>query len=79
VVASDLPVFQEYLTDGDDALLAKVGDSEDLAAAMRRVATDEHLRERLRSHARRMSEEFTWDKAARLHRELYGRERVTVP
>ncbi|MDQ3945755.1 MAG: MSMEG_0565 family glycosyltransferase, partial [Actinomycetota bacterium] len=40
VVASDIPVFAEYLTDGHDALLAPPGDAAALAGALERVATD---------------------------------------
>ena len=40
VIASDLPVFREYLVDGENALLPPVADDVALAAAMRAVATD---------------------------------------
>ncbi len=78
VVASDLPVFREYLTDGENALLAKAGDSASLAAALRRVISDRALRERLRANASRLADEFTWDAAATRHRELYARERAAT-
>ena len=45
VVASDLPVFREYLVDGRDALLPAVGDPVALAEAMRAVVTDAGLRD----------------------------------
>ena len=46
VVASDLPVFRELLTDGEDALLVKPGDAAALAAATLRVLRDAALRGR---------------------------------
>ena len=73
VIASDLPVFREYLVDGHDALLARAGDSDALAAAMHRMATDGGLRELLRTNAKRLADRFTWDATADAHRELYGR------
>ena len=47
VVASDLPVFRELLTDGVDALLVPPGDTAALAHAFLRVLQDAALRERL--------------------------------
>ena len=44
VVATDIPVFAEYLSDGDDALLAPVGDAAALADALSRLALDSGLR-----------------------------------
>jgi glycosyltransferase involved in cell wall biosynthesis len=78
VVASDLPVFQEYLVHGGNALLPRVGDSQDLAAALQRVIQDEPLREHLRTNARPLLQRFTWDAAATRHQELYHRMRRSV-
>jgi glycosyltransferase involved in cell wall biosynthesis len=78
VIASDLPVFREYLVDGVHALLPRAGDSRDLAAAMRRVATDRRLRGLLRANARPLLDRFTWDAAATGHRTLYDRVRRPV-
>ena len=44
VVASDLPVFREMLTDGSDALLTPPGDTAALAGAVLRLLQDEDLR-----------------------------------
>jgi glycosyltransferase-like protein len=71
VVASDLAVFREYLTDGVTALLPASGDHVALAAALERVATDNGLRESLRSAARDLPPRFTWDRAAQRHRLLW--------
>ncbi|MBW0118100.1 MSMEG_0565 family glycosyltransferase, partial [Pseudonocardia abyssalis] len=60
VVASDLPVFGEYLTDGVDALLPAVGDSPALAAALERIITDHALRDRLRTAGHTVAGRYTW-------------------
>lgn len=73
VVASDLPVFREYLVDGENALLPRVGDAHDLATALRRVIEDGKLRDRLRTNARPLLDRFTWDAAAARHEDLYHR------
>ena len=78
VVTSDLPVFQEYLTHGENALLAKVGDAADLASSLRRVIEDEPLRASLRTNARALLDTFTWDAAATAHRDLYAQERTKL-
>ena len=72
VIASDLPVFREYLTDGVDALLPTVADSASLAAAMHRMVTDAALRERLRQGGRAVVPRFTWQASADRHRQIYG-------
>jgi glycosyltransferase-like protein len=71
VVASDLPVFREHLTDGVDALLPPVGDEDALAAALRRIVTDPGLRDSLRAAGRTTAARFTWENAADVHRAIY--------
>ncbi len=78
VVASDLPVFREYLVHERNALLAPVGDSAALAAELRRVIDDAALRDRLRTNARELIGRFSWDAAATSHRELYARTRAAA-
>ncbi|WP_300019375.1 MSMEG_0565 family glycosyltransferase [Pseudonocardia sp.] len=72
VVASDLPVFGEYLTDGVDALLPAVGDSPALAAALHRIVTDGALRDRLRTGGHAVAQRYTWAASAQRHREVYA-------
>lgn len=72
VVASDLPVFREYLTHDETALLAPVANGAALAVQLGRVIEDVELRARLRANARRLADRFTWDAAATAHRELYA-------
>lgn len=71
VVASDLAVFREHLTDGVDALLPPVGDDAALADALRRVITEPALRESLRTAGRATASAFTWANAAAAHQEVY--------
>ncbi|MET9342949.1 MSMEG_0565 family glycosyltransferase [Nonomuraea sp. NPDC003804] len=71
VVASDLPVFREFLTDGVDALLPAVGDPEALAAALERIMADEALRALLVAGGRRVVPRFTWAATAARHAEIY--------
>ena len=73
------PVFGEYLTDGCDALLPLVGDSAALAVALRRVATDGALRDRLRAGGRIVVDRFTWAASAERHREIYADVRAARP
>lgn len=72
VVASDIPVLREYLTDGETALLAPEGDPRGLADAMVRMATDEGLRARLGAAGPALAARFTWEACARRHLEVYG-------
>lgn len=77
VIATDLPVFREYLTDHVDALLPRVADAASLAGAMRELATDPGLRERLRAAGRALLPRFTWEASARRHLEVYAKIRAT--
>jgi glycosyltransferase-like protein len=72
VVASDLPVFREHLTDGVDALLPGVGDEEALAAALRRVITEPELRASLVREGARTASPFTWEHSAEVHAGIYA-------
>jgi glycosyltransferase-like protein len=71
VVASDLPAFGEFLTDGQDALLPAAGDPVALADAMERVMTDPALRSALVTGGRAVVPRFTWEASAARHIELY--------
>jgi glycosyltransferase-like protein len=75
VIATDLPVFREYLTDHVDALLPRVADAASLAAAMRELVTDRALRDRLRVGGRALLPRFTWEASARRHLEIYAEVR----
>jgi glycosyltransferase-like protein len=71
VVASDLPVFREYLTDGVDSLLPAVGDPVALAAALERVMTSAELRASLVAGGEAVVPRFTWEASAARHTEIY--------
>jgi glycosyltransferase-like protein len=72
VVASDIPVFAEYLADGESALLVPPNDPAALAAALGRLAGDPPLRRQLAAGGRPLVDRFTWAASARTHREVYA-------
>ncbi len=73
VVATDIPVFREYLTDGENALLVPPGEPKPLARAIRSVVEDEELRRRLASSGPDVAARFTWEASAREHQAVYRR------
>ena len=75
LIATEIPVFREYLTDDETALLVPPGDAESLATVMQRMMEDEDLRSRLRAAGLELVRRFTWDRAAEEHRTLYQRVR----
>jgi glycosyltransferase-like protein len=72
VVASDIPVFAEYLEDGESALLVPPGDPTALATALHRLAGDPALRRQLAAGGRPLVDRFTWAASARSHAEIYA-------
>jgi glycosyltransferase-like protein len=72
VVASDLPVFREYLRPGRDALMVPVDDAAALAAALGAVLDDAALADRLRAAGDQVCARFTWDRCAAEHRRIYA-------
>lgn len=64
VVASNSPGIRESVVDGKTGYLVRHGDVDAMAAAMRRLADDRSLVERLGVQARRFAESFTWERAA---------------
>ena len=73
VVASDLPVLREFLSDGEDCVMVPVGDAEALAGALVAAREDGGLRARIVAGGRATAGRFTWDAAAAAHEELYER------
>ncbi|MDQ6616047.1 MAG: MSMEG_0565 family glycosyltransferase [Actinomycetota bacterium] len=71
VVATDMPVFREYLTDRRDSLLVPVEDARRLAGAMEEVMVDQPLRARLRRRGSEVVGRFTWTESARQHLAIY--------
>jgi glycosyltransferase-like protein len=72
VVASDLPVFREYLTPGRDALLVPADSPAALAGALTSVLCDPRLAERLRAAGRTAAARFTWEATAAEHKTIYA-------
>ncbi len=72
VVSSDIAVLREYLTPDETAVMTPVGDPESLAAGMRRVVTDDKLRETLIRGGRALIPAFSWERAAEEHARLYS-------
>ncbi|MFC7226463.1 glycosyltransferase family 4 protein [Salinirubellus salinus] len=60
VVLSDLPVFREYYTDGEDCLLCST--HEEYREALERLAADPDLRERLGENARETAAKHSLDR-----------------
>ena len=77
VVATDIPVFREYLTPGEDALLVPPADPVALAGAMRSLVDDGSLRDRLRTAGARVASRFTWEAAASRHQAVYAGIRLS--
>ena len=72
VVASDLPVFREYLRPGQDALMVPVDDAAALTAALAAVLDDSALADRLRTAGYQVCARFTWDRCAAEHQRIYA-------
>ena len=72
VVASDIPVFAEYLRDGENALLVPPGDPAALAGALHRLAKDAALRHTLAAGGKPLIDRFTWAASASTHRNIYS-------
>lgn len=64
IIASDLPALREVLTHDETAWLVPPGDVRALADAISHLATNQPLRERLGRAARKLSENFTWERRA---------------
>ncbi len=71
VVTSDIEVFHEFLTDGDNAVMTAAGDAGSLAEGMARIQSDEGLRDRLVTSGRALVEKYSWEQSARAHLDIY--------
>jgi glycosyltransferase-like protein len=72
VVASDIPVFGEFLVDDESALLVPPGDSDALAGALHALAADPALQSRLAKAGAPVVERFTWEASALQHQAVYA-------
>jgi phosphatidyl-myo-inositol alpha-mannosyltransferase len=64
VLASDIPGYRDVVRDGRDGLLVAPGDALALAEALRSLALDRGLRERMAASARERAERFAWPHVA---------------
>ena len=72
IVASDLPVFRELLTDRENALLVDPQDSAEVAGTLLELAQDPALRERLASRVRAMDfGDQSWRSIAKQTAQVY--------
>jgi glycosyltransferase-like protein len=71
-VATDIPVFREFLGD-QDALLVPAGHVGALSDVMVRVASDPELRSRLGRRGPRVARRFPWRRCAEQHAAIYRR------
>jgi glycosyltransferase involved in cell wall biosynthesis len=72
IVASDLPALREVLRHEENALLARPGDPEAFADAVRRLLADESLAVRLGRQARADVAGSSWDARARALLDFFG-------
>lgn len=73
VLASDLPVFHEYLRAGENALLVDPFDEVAIADGMLRLVADAELRRRLIAAGPPTAGQFSWQASAQAHIGLYRR------
>jgi glycosyltransferase involved in cell wall biosynthesis len=80
IVASDLPVFRELLTDRENALLVNPEDAVQFADALNSLVCDPDLRERLASRVRAMDfGEQSWVLIAKNTVQTYERALLSIP
>lgn len=77
IVASRIEGFSEVLTDGAEGLLVPPRDSEALAAALKRLLSDQALRKRMGTRALRTAKSYDWARVAKQIADYYG-ECMTV-
>lgn len=71
VLASDIPVFREYLRHDENAILVNPAEEQSIAAGMARLCTDDELRGRLSAAGPATAREFSWEATAAAHVDLY--------
>jgi len=71
VVASDIPGFDEVVTDGLDGLLVPPGDADALASGIARLLDDPALAARLAASGRSRAAQFDWSIVAERVEEAY--------
>ncbi len=71
VVTSDIDVFREFLVDGADALLTRVGDPQSLAAGMSALLDSPGLVRKLADNGPKLAAQYQWSQTAEQHIGVY--------
>lgn len=71
VLASDIPVFREYLRNEENALLVDPYDEQSIASGLIRLITDHRLRRLLGTTGPITAERFSWEASAKAHVACY--------
>jgi glycosyltransferase involved in cell wall biosynthesis len=71
VIASDIPSFQEIISNGIDGRLFKSEDADSLSKAVIALYQDSHLRRELTYNALEKAKMYSWDKIAEKYISLY--------
>ena len=72
LIATKAGALPEFVSDGDNGILVKPGDIAALAAAIKLLLSDEHLRRKMGYSGRKTAErKFNWEKATKQTLEVY--------
>ena len=71
-MVENYPVFREFLTPGQDALMVPVDDAPSLASALASVLDHPDLAANLRAAALATAQRFTWAQSAAEHQAIYA-------
>ncbi len=71
VVASSIPVFKEFLTDGVSALLPETGNPEAISGAIESILVSSDVRSRLIAGGQSVLAGYTWEASATRHCDIY--------
>ena len=70
-IVSDLPALGDVVTDGENGLVFRAGDAQDLAAKIRRTVSNNALYEQLvRNGNRSVAAKFDWQQVGRSYLEI---------
>jgi glycosyltransferase involved in cell wall biosynthesis len=64
VIASDLPVLREIITDGENGLLVQPEDPQAWIQAIRRLQKSPQLAAEIAGNARKTAQSYSWDRRA---------------
>lgn len=78
VVASDIPVFHEFLVHERDAILTQTGDAASLARGLARLLDEPDTARRLAENGPRLASRYSWENTATQHIAIYS-EKVSEP